>query len=112
MPFLQEHQIKIGRDGLFNLLADNGLLVRKRRSTMKTTQSYHRFRKYPNLIKQWHPSEPKQLWVADITYVPVTNGFLYLSLITDAYSHKIVGFNIADNLSSINTLNALKMALK
>lgn len=110
--FLLEHQIKIGRDGLFDLLADNGLLIRKRRRKVRTTKSYHHLRKYPNLIKEWNPSEPKQLWVADITYIPVGNGFLYLSLITDAYSHKIVGFNIADNMSAVNTLKALEMALQ
>jgi len=110
--FLLEHQIKIGRDGLFDLMADNGLLIRKRRRKVRTTQSYHHLRKYPNLIKEWQPSAPKQLWVADITYIPVDKGFLYLSLITDAYSHKIVGFSIADNMSSVNTLKALEMALQ
>ena len=110
--FLLEHQIKIGRDGLFDLMADNGLLIRKRRRKVKTTQSYHHLRKYPNLIKEWKPSSPQQLWVADITYIPVDNGFLYLSLITDAYSHKIVGFNIADNMGAVNTLKALEMALQ
>ncbi|HLO36891.1 MAG TPA: IS3 family transposase [Lacibacter sp.] len=111
-PFLQEHQIKLGRDGLFDLMIDNGLLVRKRRRKVRTTNSSHQLRRYPNLIKEWHPSKPKQLWVADITYVPVKNGFLYLSLITDAYSHKIVGYNIADNMASVNTVKALDMALK
>jgi putative transposase len=110
--FLLEHQIKMGRDGFFDLLVENGLSIRKRKRKVKTTQSHHHFKKYPNLVKEWIPSRPQQLWVADITYVPASRGFLYLSLVTDAYSHKIVGFNIADNMSSINTVKALEMALQ
>ncbi len=110
-PFLLEHQIKIGRDALFDLLAANRLLVRKRKRRISTTQSHHWLKKYPNLIKEWHPSIPNQLWVADITYIPITNGFLYLSLITDAYSHKIMGYAVADNLEAVHTTRALQMAL-
>jgi transposase InsO family protein len=110
-PFLLEHQIKIGRDALFDLLSAHKLLVRKRRRRINTTLSHHWLRKYPNLIKDWHPSKPNQLWVSDITYIPVQNGFLYLSLLTDAYSHKIMGYAIADNLEAISTTNALRMAL-
>lgn len=67
--------------------------------------------KYTNLIKEWHPEKVNQLWVADITYIPVTTGFLYLSLITDAYSHKVMGYVVADNLESVHTTKALEMAL-
>jgi putative transposase len=109
--FLLEHQIKMGRDALFNLLSANKLLVRKQKRKISTTQSHHWLKKYPNLIKQWQPYKPLQLWVADITYVAVQNGFLYLSLITDAYSHKIMGYNIANNLGAVNTFKALQMAL-
>lgn len=111
-PFFMEHQIKLGRDGLFDLLACNGLLVRRKRRCVKTTQSRHWLKKYPNLTRQWKPTAPHQLWVADITYVPIKYDFAYLSLITDAYSHKILGYQVADNLSAIHTLDALKMALK
>jgi transposase InsO family protein len=112
-PFLLEHQIKMGRDALFDLLSENKLLVRKRRRrSIKTTQSHHWLKKYSNLIKEWHPSAPMQLWVADITYVPTRNGFLYLSLITDAYSHRIVGYHIADTLEAVHTSTALQMALE
>jgi transposase InsO family protein len=110
-PFLLEHQVKIGRDALFDLLAVNKLLVRKRKRRISTTQSHHWLKKYPNLIKDWRPSRPNQLWVADITYIPLTHGFLYLSLITDAYSHKIMGYAVADNLEAVNTTKALQMAL-
>lgn len=109
--FLLEHQIKIGRDALFDLLATHKLLVRKRRRRVSTTQSHHWLKKYPNLIKDWHPQAPGQLWVADITYVPISNSFLYLSLITDAYSHKIMGYYIADSLEAIHTTKALQMAI-
>jgi putative transposase len=109
--FLLEHQIKIGRDALFDLLSAHKLLVRKRRRRVATTWSYHWLKKYPNLIKNWYPQMPEQLWVADITYVPTSKGFLYLSLITDAYSHKIMGYHIADNLEAIHTTKALEMAI-
>jgi len=110
-PFLLEYQVKMGRDALFDLLAANKLLVRKRKRRIKTTQSFHWLKKYPNLIRDWRPSRPNQLWVADITYIPLTNGFLYLSLVTDAYSHKIMGHAIADNLEAVHTTKALQMAL-
>ena len=109
--FLLEHQIKLGRDALFDLLAANKLLVRKRRRRVSTTQSHHWLKKYPNLIKDWHPAKPNQLWVADITYIPLTKGFLYLSLVTDAYSHKVMGYSVAGNLEAVYTIKALQMAL-
>jgi putative transposase len=110
--FLLEHQIKMGRDALFDLLAVNKLLVRKRKLRANTTQSHHWMRKYPNLIKGWRPARPNELWVADITYLQTVSGFLYLNLITDAYSHKIMGYCIADNLQAVHTTKALLMALE
>jgi transposase InsO family protein len=110
-PFLLEHQIKIGRDALFDLLAAHKLLVRRRKRKIITTWSNHWLKKYPNLIKHWIPEAPNQLWVADITYVEASSGFLYLSLITDAYSHKVMGYHIAGTLESVHTTQALKMAL-
>ncbi len=109
--FLLENQIKIGRDALFKLLAVNGLLVRKRRRTISTTMSYHRYHKWPNLIKGIVPTQANQLYVSDITYWKVDSGFLYISLITDAFSHKIVGYHVADTLETIESRQALKMAL-
>lgn len=110
--FMIGHQIKLGRDALFNLLAKRGLLVRPRSRKSRTTFSSHWLRKYPNLIKDIVPIRPNQLWVADITYLETQEGFVYLSLITDAYSRKIVGYYVADNLLAINSVKALKMALK
>lgn len=111
--FLVAHGFQIGRDALFDLLSKNNLLVsqRKRRGCV-TTLSRHRFKKFPNLIEGFIPIAPNQLWVCDITYIHLKNGFAYLSLITDAYSHKIVGFYLSEDLSAEGPLKALKMAFE
>jgi transposase InsO family protein len=110
--FLESHNFQIGRDAMFNLLAERGMLItkRKRRGCI-TTLSKHRFKKYPNIIKGFIPIAPNQLWVSDITYIHLSDDFAYLSLITDAYSHKIVGFYLSEDLSAKGPLKALKMAL-
>lgn len=111
--FLLEHDFQIGRDAMFDLLSERGLLVRKRRrSGCVTTFSKHRYKKYPNIIRDFIPIAPNQLWVSDITYIHLSGGFAYLSLITDAYSRKIVGFYLSKDLSARGPLNALKMAVK
>jgi len=110
-PFLLEHQIKMGRDVLFDLLSAHQLLVRRKRRRVYTTQSFHWLHKYPNLIEGFVPTQPNQLWVSDITYLRIAGGFLYISFITDVYSHKIVGYHIAETLESIETLQALMMAM-
>ena len=110
--FLLAHCFQIGRDAMFNLLSERGLLVKKRkRRGCVTTLSRHRFKKHPNIIRDFIPIEPNQLWVSDITYIHLSEGFAYLSLITDAYSRKIVGFYLSKDLSAQGALNALKMAL-
>lgn len=110
--FLASHRFQIGRDAMFNLLAERGLLVSKRkRRGFITTLSKHRFKKYPNIIRDFIPIAPNQLWVSDITYIHLQSGFAYLSLITDAYSRKIVGFHLNKSLSAQGPLKALKMAL-
>jgi putative transposase len=109
--FVKEHKIKLGRDALFDLLREHQLLVRKRKKTMQTTFSKHRFYKYPNLIRQYEPLAPNLLWVSDITYITLDKSFAYLSLITDAYSRKIIGFYLAETLEAIGCINALKMAV-
>ncbi|WP_113652758.1 IS3 family transposase [Pedobacter namyangjuensis] len=110
-PFLLEHQIKMGRDALFELLSTHGLLVKRYKRWVSTTNSFHMYRKFPNLIKSFVPTHPNQLWVSDITYWKISDKFLYISFITDAFSRKILGYNVADNLLSIETVKALKMAL-
>jgi len=106
-----EHQIKMGRDALFNVLASNNLLVKRRKRRVFTTQSFHWLRKYPNQIKGYKPLKPNQLWVSDITYWKIASGHLYISLVTDAYSRKIVGYHVANTLDSIETIQALIMAI-
>ena len=111
-PFMLEHNIKMGRDALFSLLAANHLLVRKRKRKLATTNSQHWYRKYPNLIREFIPNGINQLWVSDITYWKIKKEkYLYISLITDAYSHKIVGYHVAETLETIGSIQALKMAL-
>ena len=110
-PFMLEHQIKMGRDALFDLLSSNDLLVRKRKRRIQTTQSFHWLRKYPNLIRDFTPVRPNQLWVSDITYWKIDSGHVYISFITDAYSHKVVGYHVAETLEAVESLQALKMAL-
>ena len=109
---LEEIGIEIGRDALFDMLRQNGLLVRRRRNGVRTTNSSHWLRKYPNLIRHFEPLRPNQLWVSDITYLETTEGFLYLFLITDACSKKILGWEVADNLDADNAVKALQMALR
>lgn len=109
---LKRHQIKMGRDKLYELLAVNGLLLRRRKRRIRTTFSNHRFRKYPNLITGFTVTKPNQIWVSDITYWRVKESFLYLNFITDVYSRKIVGHQVADNLRTINSVEALKTALQ
>lgn len=106
-----EHQIKLGRDGLFDLLSINNLVVRRRKRRIHTTNSFHWLHKYPNLIKGFLPNASHQLWVSDITYWKIESGNVYISLITDAFSHKIIGYQVAETLAAIESVEALKMAL-
>ena len=110
--FMREHHIEIGRDAMFDLLATHKLLIRKRKRRVPvTTFSDHWMRKYPNLIVDFIPTAPNQLWVSDITYITLKDDFAYLSLITDAYSRKIVGFYLSETLSADGCIKALQMAL-
>lgn len=110
--FMVEHKIKMGRDAFFDLLQANSLLVRRKKRRIFTTQSSHWYRKYPNKIKGLTPDHPNQLWVSDITYWKIDNGNVYISLITDAFSRKIVGYHVADTLDAIETVQALENALE
>lgn len=111
--FMHEHNIRLGRDAFFDLLRANKMLVRRRRPARpRTTFSYYWTRRFPNLIRDFVPTGANQLWVSDITYVRTGRGFGYLSLITDAYSHKIVGFYLSRDLRAAGCVKALRMALK
>jgi putative transposase len=104
--------LNIGRDKFFDILRANHLLIAPKRSYHVTTNSHHRFRKHKNMILDYQITKPNQVWVADITYIGNRANPSYLSLITDAYSKKIVGHHVADNLHTESSLMALKKALK
>lgn len=111
-PQLTQHGIKLGRDKFFDLLRGSNRLIKLKRSGIRTTYSYRRFNRYDNLFKEYTPEAPNRAWVSDITYVRVTRGFVYLSLITDAYSRKIVGYHLSRTLSTDGCVKALNMALR
>ena len=108
---LRKKNIKMGRDKLFSYLRSEHLLVPNRKKYHKTTNSKHWMRKYPNIIKDLEINRPEQVWVADITYLQVKKKHYYLHLITDAYSKRIVGFKLSENMQATTTLKALKMAI-
>jgi putative transposase len=103
---LPKKNIKMGRDKLFSYLRSEHLLVPNRKKYHKTTNSRHWMRKHPNTIKDIEISRPEQVWVADITYLQVNKKHYYLHLITDAYSKRIVGFKLSDNMQAATTLEA------
>lgn len=109
---LNDRGIAIGRDRLFKTLKDAQLLVPRRKRHFFTTDSKHHFYKYGNRAKDLVLTKPEQLWVSDITYIRSREGNLYLSLITDAWSRKIMGFHLADHLKATGPIEALKMAMK
>lgn len=106
------HHIKMGRDKLHELLAEHGMLIRYGRYKPRTTNSNHPYRRYQNLVRDIELTSACQLWASDITYLATEKGYIYLSLITDCYSHKIVGWCLWPNLESKGALYALEMALK
>lgn len=109
---LRRSNIKMGRDVFFNFLRAEHLLIKPKRSYIKTTNSKHWMKKYPNLIEGLLIKRPEQVWVSDITYVKADHKHHYLSLITDAYSKKIMGYELNSDLSVEGPVKALNMALK
>jgi transposase InsO family protein len=110
LPGLQQQGLDIGRDAFFDLLRDHGLLIRKRKRKVITTYSRHWLKKYPNLIKDLVIDRPNQVWVSDITYIETDQGYMYLFLITDAYSRKILGYYLSEDLKTTGAIKALEMA--
>ncbi len=109
-------RLHVGRDRFADILADNHLKLRQKKRKPRTTDSQHNLPTYPNLIKDLIPYRANQIWVSDITYVPIKvtdweSEFTYLALITDAYSHEIVGWKLGSDLSNRTAISALKMAL-
>ncbi len=103
--------IKCGRDKFFDILREENMLIKYRKRFVKTTQSKHMFFKYPNLIKDLEINRAEQVFVGDITYIWTKQGYLYLFLLTDAYSKQIMGWELSNNLRTINAIKALQMAI-
>ncbi|WPU94365.1 IS3 family transposase [Mucilaginibacter sabulilitoris] len=110
-PRLKSHGIVVGRDYLFDLLGVHKLLIRQRKKKAYTTDSRHWMHKYNNLVKDLPVARPEQVWVSDMTYIRVMNQWGYLSLITDAFSRKIMGYCFRDDMLAQGCLEALQMAL-
>jgi transposase InsO family protein len=103
----------IGRDKFFDILRRSDLLVKRRRRYARTTESRHRFRVYQNHVQHIAVRRADQVWVSDITYVRLANErFAYLFLITDAYSRKIVGWDMSSSLGLEGAIKALQMSVR
>ena len=109
---LEELNIKIGRDGLFDYLRSEKMLVKPKKNYTKTTNSKHWLKKYPYLLKDTKVERPEQVFVSDITYIKSRERTHYLSLVTDAFSRKIMGYKLSDDMSAENVVQALQKALK
>lgn len=109
---LVSENIGMGRDRFFGVLRKNGLLIRRKRNRARTTNSNHSFRTYGNLFKDWIPMSIGEAWVSDITYIRTKEGFIYLSLITDAFSRKVIGYDSGDSLEATGCIKSLKRALR
>ena len=103
--------IKVGRDTLFNVLRKYQMLTLRKKTSARTTNSYHRFYKYNNIVKDVKVIRPNQVWVSDITYIRTIKGFCYLALITDVHSRKIVGYDLSDSLELKGCVRALNKAI-
>lgn len=110
-PAMQMASIKMGRDKLFRLLGDHNLLIKPKRRYVTTTNSKHWLRKYPNIIKDIEITRPEQVWVSDITYIKTDEGNCYLNLVTDAFSRRIMGYSIAQNMNTEEMKKAYDMAV-
>lgn len=110
-PVYISHDIKMGRDKLYSLLRREDLLIQRSKRGSKTTNSHHWLKKYPYLVEKVDVMRPEQVWFSDITYLRLTTGFSYLSLITDAYSRKIMGYCLYPTLEAEGCLRALRQAL-
>ena len=104
-------KLKVGRDTLFNVLRKHNMLTLRKKTSARTTNSYHRFYKYNNIIRDMKITRANQVWVSDITYIRTLKGFCYLALITDMHSRKIIGYDISDSLELNGCVRALKKAI-
>lgn len=109
---LNKNNLVIGRDRLHVLLRENGMLIKRKRYTPRTTDSRGWLHRHDNLVKGLKITKPNQVWVSDITYLPTLAGFMYLSLVTDAYSRKIMGSHVHEYLDASGPLEALNVAIQ
>lgn len=104
-------ELGVGRDRLFAIMKANHLQITPKRQYHITTDSHHRFRKHKNLIEHITIEKPEQVWVSDITYIGTKENPMYLSLVTDAYSKRIMGYNVSKSLEATGAISALEMAI-
>ena len=109
---LKDRGLKIGRDALFRVLREEGLLIKRKRKYAVTTNSRHKLRTFDNLIKEKEVSHAEDVFVSDITYISTAEGFCYLSIVGDAYSKKIMGYHVSRDMLSVSVLKALINAVK
>jgi transposase InsO family protein len=106
----REHWL-VNHKKVLRLMRENDLLCQVKRKWVNTTDSNHSFHRYPNLIKGMVISGLNQVWLADITYIRINTGFVYLAAILDAYSRKVIGYAVSKGLDTRLTLGALRMAI-
>lgn len=111
-PFIDQAELKVGRDKLFSILKFYDMLIKPKRRYIQTTMSKHWLRKYPNIVKGLLIERSEQVWVSDITYIKTDEGNCYLNMVTDAYSRKIMGYSIADSMDTDSMIKAFEMGLK
>jgi transposase InsO family protein len=111
-PRFEERGIKLGRDGFFDYLREHRLLVQPVKRYTKTTHSKHWMKKYPNRLESAQVTSAEQAFVSDITYVETEEGVHYLSLVTDAYSRKIMGYEVSDDMRAESVVKALRLAAR
>ena len=108
---LRAFDLEVGRDALFRILAENDLLVEPKKKKVRTTYYDNSLPVYRNLLYNWEPTQPHQVWVSDVTFIATDEGFTYLSLVTDLASRRIVGWNAGDTNSAADCIEALQMAI-
>jgi putative transposase len=112
-PELEQAGVRIGRDRMFEELRKRKLLLERLPAQYpRTTQSYHTLPVFGNLAKEAPLQGPNQVWVSDLSYLRTREGFLYLALITDKYSRKIVGSHAGESLEAVGCVRALEQALR
>jgi putative transposase len=108
---LKRDNITVNRKKVLRLMREHGLLCRAKRRFVKTTDSRHGLTRYPNLVRDMAVSCLNQVWLADITYIRIRRGFVYLSAILDAFSRRVIGYAVSTSLDASLTLEALRMAI-